>query len=197
MSRVFRWFTCSVALALIATASPIGRVASLDLHENDHIAIIGNTLAERLQYDGWLETRLHARFPKHDLVIRNLGFSGDEVGTRLRSKNFGTPDEWLSGKGEPIGGLEENRLAGANTRADVVFAFFGYNESYAGEAGLEAFKQQLGEWITHTLAQKYNGKTAPRVVLFSPIAHEDLHNPDLPDGRENNTRLETYTLAMA
>ena len=61
MSRVFRWFTCSVALALIATASPIGRVASLDLHENDHIAIIGNTLAERLQYDGWLETRLHAR----------------------------------------------------------------------------------------------------------------------------------------
>ena len=52
-------------------------------------------------------------------------------------------------------------------------------------------------WITHTLAQKYNGKTAPRLVLFSPIAHEDLRNPDLPDGRENNARLELYTLAMA
>src|SRR6187397_1716257 len=108
-------FAVGLCLALVLSASPAGRAASLDLRENDHIAIIGNTLAERLQYDGWLEARLHARFPKHDLVIRNLGFSGDEVATRLRSKNFGTPDEWLSGKGETIGGYQENRLAGTNT----------------------------------------------------------------------------------
>ena len=150
-----------------------------------------------MQYEGWLDTLLHARFPRHDLVIRNLGFSGDEVATRLRSKNFGTPDEWLSGVGEAIGGYQENRLESTNTKADVIFAFFGYNESYAGEAGLPAFRQQLDEWITHTLAQKYNGKSAPRIVLFSPIAHEDLHNPDLPDGRENNVRLELYTRAMS
>ena len=49
------------------------------LQPNDHICIIGNTLAERMQYDGWLETMLQARFPKHELVVRNLGFSGDEV----------------------------------------------------------------------------------------------------------------------
>ena len=79
---------------------------------SDHICIVGNTLAERMQYDGWLETMLHARFPKHELVIRNLGFSGDEVATRLRSKNFGTPDEWLSGNAEPIGGYQDNRLDG-------------------------------------------------------------------------------------
>jgi glucose/arabinose dehydrogenase len=170
--------------------------ATFQLQERDHICIIGNTMAERMQYDGWLETMLHARFPKHDLVVRNLGFSGDDITTRLRSKNFGTPDEWLSGQAAPIGGYEENRLDGANTKADVVFAFFGYNESYAGQDGLAAFKQQLGDWIAHTLAQRYNGKSAPRVVLFSPIAHEDLGNPDLPDGRENNRRLELYTRAM-
>ena len=34
-------------------------------------------------------------------------------------------------------------------------------------------------------------------MLFSPIAHEDLRNPDLPDGKENNARLEMYTLAMS
>ena len=75
-----------------------GGVAPSSFGEKDHIAIIGNTLAERMQYDGWLETMLHARFPKHELVVRNLGFSGDEIATRLRSKNFGTPDEWLSGR---------------------------------------------------------------------------------------------------
>jgi hypothetical protein len=163
--------------------------ATLELRPKDHIAIIGNTLAERLQYDGWLETLLQARFPRHELVVRNLGFSGDEIATRLRSKNFGTPDEWLGGRAEPIGGYNENRFEGTNTRADVIFAFFGYNESYAGQAGLEAFKQQLGDWITHTLAQKYNGKTAPRLVLFSPLAHQDIGSPDLRDGREYNERL--------
>ncbi len=115
----------------------------------------------------------------------------------MRSKNFGTPDEWLSGEPAPIGGYTENRFAGTNTKADVVFAFFGYNESYAGQEGLEPFKKELADWITHTLAQKYNGKSAPRVVLFSPIAHEDLGDRNLPDGRENNQRLALYTKAMA
>ena len=199
MTKTLRlWSAAAVALAVISTVPARGQgAAPFQLQAGDHICIIGNTLAERQQYDGWLDTLLYARFPKHDLVIRNLGFSGDEITTRLRSKNFGTPDEWLSGKGAPIGGYEENRLSGANTKADVIFAFFGYNESYAGEAGLPAFKQQLGDWITHTLEQKYNGKSAPRIVLFSPIAHEDLRNPDLPDGSENNKRLELYTKAMA
>ena len=127
-----------------------------------------------MQYQGWMDTLLYARFPQHDLVFRNLGFSGDEIANRLRTKNFGTPDEWLSANAEPVGGYQENRLRGANTKADVIFAFFGYNESYGGEAGLPAFRQQLDEWITHTLAQKYNGKSAPRIVVFSPIAHQDL-----------------------
>src|SRR5687768_14771051 len=202
MTSTIRWAAAATAAILACwTASASGAFDSaqagpFELRARDHIAIIGNTLAERMQYDGWLETVLHARFPKHALVIRNLGFSGDEIGTRLRSKNFGTPDEWLSGVAEPIGGYNENRLAGANTRADVVFAFFGYNESYAGKAGLDAFRKQLDEWIAHTVSQKYNGKTAPRLVLFSPIAHEDLGSPDLPDGKENNARLELYTRAM-
>ena len=175
----------------------IARQQAFTLQPKDHISLIGNTLAERMQYDGWLETMLQARFPKHELVVRNLGFSGDEISTRPRSKNFGTPDEWLSGLAQPIGGYEDNRLAGTNTKADVVFAFFGYNESFAGQAGLDAFKKELTAWIAHTLAQKYNGKSAPRVVLFSPLAHEDLGNPDLPDGKENNQRLALYTKAMA
>jgi glucose/arabinose dehydrogenase/azurin/lysophospholipase L1-like esterase len=193
-----RIFAFAVALAVVAfVRSGATAAAGFELREREHIVIIGNTLAERMQQDGWLETLLHARFSKHQLVVRNLGFSGDEIATRMRSKNFGTPDEWLSAKAAPIGGYQENRLAGIETRADVIFAFFGYNESHAGKAGLDAFRRQLTDWIKHTLAQRYNGKTAPRLVLFSPIAHEDLKDPDLPDGRRNNERLELYTRAMA
>ncbi len=172
--------------------------APFQLRAKDHIAIIGNTLAERMQYDGWLETMLHARFPKHELVIRNLGFSGDEVTTRLRSKNFGTPDEWLSGHARADRRLRRRIGSTAPTRRPTSSSRSSATTSRTpGRKGSSAFKKQLGDWITHTLAQRYNGKTAPRIVLFSPIAHEDLGNPDLPDGEENNQRLELYTRAMA
>src|SRR5262245_61988973 len=115
-----RWgFGLLVALGTIATISGSQQPAAkpFTLQPRDHISIIGNTLAERFQYDGWLETTLQARFPKHELTVRNLGFSGDEIATRLRSKNFGTPDEWLSGTHAPIGGYQENRFAGTNVKS--------------------------------------------------------------------------------
>jgi putative heme-binding domain-containing protein len=152
----------------------------LEVRRDDHVSIIGNTLADRMQHDGWLETALHIRFPRHQLVIRNLGFSGDEVAFRQRSAGFGSPDEHLT-----------------RNKTDIVFAFFGYNESFAGPSGLEKFKSDLDQFIKHTLSQKYNGKSAPRLVIFSPIAHEDLHDRNLPDGSMNNVHLERYTAAMA
>jgi putative heme-binding domain-containing protein len=152
----------------------------LALRPGDHVGIIGNTLADRMQHDGWLETYFHSRFPQHDLVFRDLGFSGDEVAHRERSDGFGSPDEWLT-----------------RSKADVVFAFFGYNESYAGEAGLDNFKKELDTLVKHTLIQKYNGTSAPRLVLFSPVAFENHHDRNLPDGSDVNTRLELYTAAMA
>src|SRR5262249_45634135 len=111
---------------------------------------------------------------------RNLGFSGDELTLRLRSAGFGTPDEHLSA-----------------VKADVVLAFFGYNESFGAFEGLPKFRQDLAEFIRHTLSQKYNGRSAPRLVLFSPIGHEDLKDQNLPDGRDNNIRLAMYASAMA
>lgn len=184
-SRVRLTSPCRLAIAAIALGlafAPASRAAAprLELRRGDHVGIIGNTLADRMQHDGWLETHLVTRFPEHDLVIRNLGFSGDELTTRLRSAGFGAPDDWLT-----------------RIRADVVFAFFGYNESFAGKAGLAQFRSDLDAFLTHTLAQKYNGKGAPRLVLFAPIAHEDLRDKDLPDGSENNARLALYTAAMA
>ncbi|HMC64339.1 MAG TPA: GDSL-type esterase/lipase family protein, partial [Gemmataceae bacterium] len=169
----------SATHAPVQAADDSQTTARLEIRPGDHIGIVGNTLADRMQHDGWLETYFYTRFPKHDLVFRNLGFSGDELTLRLRSDGFGSPDEWLT-----------------RTKADAVFAFFGYNESFAGPASLNNFKKDLADFIKHTLSQKYNGKSAPRLVIFSPIAHENLRDRNFPDGRDNNKRLEIYTLAM-
>ncbi len=172
-----RRFLTAVAFLLAPLSS--ARADLIEIKPGDHISIIGNTLADRMQHDGWLETMLQARFPEHKLVIRNLGFPGDEVNFRLRSQDFGTPDEWLT-----------------RCKTDVIFAFFGYNESWKGAEGLDAFKKDLDAFIKHTLAQKYNGKSALRLVIFSPIAMEDPRGRDLPDPTDTNRRIKLYSAGM-
>ena len=167
------------SLAILLTAN-LTQAGPLVLKKGDHISLVGNTLAERMQHHGWLETYIQMRFPDYDLTFRNLGFSGDEVTTRLRSASFGSPDSWLT-----------------KTKTDVVFAFFGYNESFKGKDGLPKFKADLDGYVKGLLKQQFNGTSAPRVVLFSPIAHEDLKDKNIIDGKENNERLKLYTAAIA
>ncbi|MBC8116208.1 MAG: dehydrogenase, partial [Candidatus Saccharimonas sp.] len=95
--------------------------------------------------------------------------------------------------------VRENRFELTNTKADVIFAFYGYNESFAGEAGLAKFQENVAGFIKHTLAQKYNGKSAPKLVLFSPIGHEFIDDPNLPSKEvvaASNARLKMYSEAM-
>jgi glucose/arabinose dehydrogenase len=204
-----------LGLLVLLTAS-VAQAAPFELKKGDHICIVGNTLAERMQHHGWLETRITARFPDYDLVFRNLGYSGDEVdgwqnsNHRMRSMSFGSQDEWLSGNApcpQPTklsprdqGKVRENRFELTNTKADVIFAFYGYNESFAGEAGLSKFKSEVDAFIKHTLSQKYNGKSAPQLVMFSPVAQEFIEDANLPAKaavEATNARLKMYSAAIA
>lgn len=152
----------------------------LALQKGDHIAYIGNALADRMSFEGHLETLLHAAFPSHSLTIRNLGFAGDEVALRMRSDDFGTPDEWLT-----------------KVKADVIFAFFGFNESFRGDEGLAKFVSDYDAFVKDTLKKNYSGRGAPRLVLFSPIACEKLDDPDIRDPAPSNDHLAKYVAAMS
>ncbi len=173
------WSLATLWLSLLSCV-PTHAAALLELKPGDHIAILGNALPDRMQHHGWLETLIHAQFPQDNLVFRNLAVSGDEVATWHRSENFGSRDEWLK-----------------RTKADVIVAFYGFNESFAGDAGLEKFKQDLDKFLKATKAVNYNDKGAPRLVLFSPIANEKLADPNQPDPAANNANLQKYTAAMA
>ena len=168
-----------LSIVYLSFSLPSGIAAELELRQGDHICYIGNTLAERMQHEGWLETLIQARFPELNLSFRNLAFSADEIDTRPRSQNFGNPDSHLQ-----------------HSSASVIFAFFGYNESFAGSEGVDHFQQQLANHVEHLRKQSYNGKVPARVVLFSPIACENLKNRHLPSGRENNGRLALYSKAI-
>ncbi|MBI5802667.1 MAG: azurin [Verrucomicrobia bacterium] len=177
-------------VAVLAFSSLLARAAEkVELKPGENVALIGNALADRMQHHGWLETLVHARLPKHNLIFRNLAASGDEVAGftdkpdakfRMRSENFGTSDDWLK-----------------RVQADVVWAFFGYNESFAGDAGLDKFKTDLGAFIKHTRGQNYSGKASARVVLFAPISAEASSDANRSPAAPLNTNLKKYAAAMA
>jgi azurin len=163
-----------------SSAAPAPRSSQLQLNKGDHVALIGNVLPDRMQHDGHFETLVYAQYPDHDLVFRNLSVSGDEIAKRHRSENFGTPDEWLT-----------------RAEADVVLAFFGFNESFAGQEGLAQFRSDLDEFLKHTRRQNYGGRGNARVVLFGPAADEKHKDPNFPDPAANNERLRQYATVMA
>lgn len=169
----------TLALAPLQAIHAVAAEPAFSLAKGDHVAYIGNTMADRMQHAAWLETYIHAIHPEHNLTFRNLGYSGDELKTRPREESFGSPDEWL-----------------AKVKANVIFCFFGYNEALRGPSGLDGFRKDLAETIDGMLSKKYDGQSAPRLVFFSPIAHENLKNPNLPDGSANNEKLDLYTQAM-
>ncbi|MFN5316918.1 MAG: SGNH/GDSL hydrolase family protein, partial [Planctomyces sp.] len=169
---------CGLFLLFGPTASAVAQ-QTVKLQPETRIAVIGNTLADRMQHAGWLEALLQAAHPQHRLVLRDLGFSGDTLTERPRSDNFGSPDEWLT-----------------KVRADVIIACFGYNESWAGPAGLEKFRGELTAFVKQTQGQQYNGRGAPQIVLCSPTWFEDLQLSELPDGEAANANLALYTAEM-
>ena len=173
--------------------------------KGEHVVFLGNGLAERDVYYSRLETELHLRYPDQQLFVRNMGHVGDTPGFRPHPARetqwafpgadkfhpdkkthhgkgfFPMPDEWL-----------------AHLKADTIVAFFGYNESFDGPAKVANFEAELDAFAQHTLSKAYNGKSAPRLVLVSPLAYEDLSSKrDLPKGDTENTNLALYSEAVA
>ena len=198
------WISLFIAAAgFLAFMLPASN--QLKISKGTHIMLIGNNLGSRMMEADFFETEMQLRYADSMLYIRNMCDGGNTPGFRPHSgrntpwafpgaEKFQTelakpaemegfveyPDEWLS-----------------KHQADIIIAFFGYNESFQGAAGLANYKAELDAFVKHTLAQRYNGKTAPQLVLVSPIAFENLSGKyDLPNGMVENLNLRTYTLAM-
>ena len=145
-------------------------------NKGETVAILGNGLPDRMQHDGWMETLLQSAMPDLNVRFRNMSASGDRPGSFPRSSGHMHMTDYLR-----------------HVKPDTVFAFFGYNESFDNKP--DDFQKQLVDFVKYVRGTKANGKTFPRLVLFSPIAHEDTKNPNVPSGAEHNPQLEAYTRA--
>jgi mono/diheme cytochrome c family protein/glucose/arabinose dehydrogenase len=189
-----------VSLSLVTAEQP-----KLTLKKGAHIVLVGNNLGSRMMEFGHFETEMHLRYPDSLLYIRNMCDGGNTPGFRAHSAR---PTPWAFPGAEAFQTeLAQNpHSEGFNEypdqwltrhKADIVVAFFGYNESFQGKAGLENYKAELDAFIKHTLKQQYNGVSTPQLAIVSPIAFENLSDRyDLPDGKTENEHLALYKDAM-
>ncbi|GAB3538910.1 PVC-type heme-binding CxxCH protein [Spirosoma fluminis] len=178
---------------------------SLQLKPGARIVLLGNNLGSRMMNYDHFETEMHLRYPDSQLFIRNMCDGGDTPGFRPHSSRF---SPWafpgaekfqteLANPSESEGHFDSPDQWLTRLKPDVIMAFFGYNESFQGQAGLANYKAELDAFVKHTLNQTYNGTTAPQLVLVSPIAFEDLSSMyDLPNGKKENANLAMYAKAM-
>jgi len=110
------------------------------------VVLIGNTLFDRGDQFPHFEAMLHAGHPTLNLAVRNLAWSADEIDLMPRPRNFGDLHQHLTAQ-----------------KADVIFAAFGFNESFGGVERLPEFRARLARFLTELKSNAYNGRSAPRI----------------------------------
>jgi hypothetical protein len=172
--------TMFIATFAIASEGPAAKSPAFELQDGDRVAFVGNTFVERDQVFGYLETALTARWPRRNITFRNLGWSGDTVWGEARAR-FGTAEDGFKHLQEHIGALKPT----------VIFAAYGGNESFEGAGGIPRFEKGLNSLLDMFASAAPN----VRVVLLSPLRHENLGKP-LPDPQRRNEEVKRYAAVI-
>ncbi len=165
-------------LNAVCSPSVTAQPDAITVHKGDRILFVGDTFADRLRVDGYVESILAARRPELELVCHTLGWSGDTLSKQPRPLNFGSQDDHLQ-----------------RQAADVVVLCFGMSQSLDAPQGAAEFGKEMTQLISHLRQQKYNGHSAPQLVLVSPIAHEFI-NSRLGNPSAHNASLKQYVAVL-
>ncbi|HXE54507.1 MAG TPA: SGNH/GDSL hydrolase family protein [Tepidisphaeraceae bacterium] len=175
------WLVCLLVVPITAAAQEKPKV---EFRDGDRIALVGNEFFERDQDQAYIETQLTTRFPDKNLTFRNLGYSGDTVWADARSlcagwANFGPADQ----------GFKRLTRLVHEINPTLIFVAYGMNESFDGPKGIPHFEQGLNRMLDMLAG------TGARLVLVSPIRHENL-GPPLPDPAAHNRNIQLYCAAI-
>jgi lysophospholipase L1-like esterase len=179
VKRPLPYVAALVSCLCLSASSHAADRNSFSFQDGDRIVLLGDDLIERNQKHGYLETLLTVLNPGKNLIVRNLGWSGDTV--------FG---DARAGFGKRVDGFKQLKEHVLGLKPTVILVGYGMSESFDGKPGLASFEQGLNT-LLDVLAE-----TKAKVVLLAPIAHEDLGRP-LPDPTVHNQKLGLYREAIA
>ncbi len=153
----------------------------LPIDAGQRIALVGNSLAERMNLYGNFETQFQLRFAEQRPLFRNFAWPADEVGNQQRPGNYTLIDD-------PLEVYSPN----------LFLCFFGFNESFAGDSpeAVSSFVDKYRAYLAEQTRRFTRDDLKPRFVLVTPIAFEATGSPLQPSGDEENKRLRAYADAI-
>jgi putative heme-binding domain-containing protein len=147
----------------------------VEIERRQRVALVGGSLAERMNLFGHFETLLQTRFPDREILFRNFGWPADEVALQQRPANYTAIDDPLE-----------------VFAPDLFICFFGFNESFRGLNALDSFRDEYRRYLAN-LTQRFTREgRVPKFVLVSPLAFEPTGNPLQPSGEIENQHLAAY-----
>ena len=190
------WF-CFAVLGLcgLRAAEP-----KLTLADGDRVLLIGDTLIERENNYGALETKLRQQFPGRKFSVRNLGYSGDTPLGASRA-SFDPVAKGTEQLKEQLKVVQPSvAIIGYGMAASLEEMTYRRNDPalnpdparYGTEHSPAKLKRELQQLVQLIRSSAPGGKV--RFVFLGPVRHEDLRDrrPGLPDPAEHNASLARY-----
>lgn len=178
------------AISLLSLNSQVpGKTPTFELRDGDRVVFIGDTLIEREQYSAYMELALTTRFADKNVTFRNIGWAADtpsgdsRFGLSLMQAGLEPADE----------GWKQLRNQLNELKPTVFIIGYGMADSFAGEAGMPAFTDNMNKILD--AAQHAAGAEKLRVLIIGPLAHLRLP-PPLPDPTPHNVTLAKYDAAL-
>jgi hypothetical protein len=141
---------------------------------DDSVVFVGNTVIERAQKYGYVETALS--LAAGDMPLRFRNWSGDTVYCDARSY-FGPPQE----------GFDRLKAGLTEIKPSVLIVCYGAVAAFEGEAGVENFTAGYNRLLDMMAA----AAESRAIILVSPPPAQNLGAP-LPSMDEHNQRLSSY-----
>lgn len=193
----------ALACAALAQAPTPAPTKPLEIVEGDRVLFLGDVLLERENTYGALETRMTEQFAGKHFTVRNLSWSG-ETPLGVARASFDPPAK----------GWERLQEQIAETKPTVAIVGFGMAASLqeladrsrdimlnpdATRYGREPMTAQRFKTELAQCLDVLTKAGATRLVLLSPIAHEDLRkeHPGFPSNSAHEKMLVAYTQAIS
>lgn len=149
--------------------------------QNEKVVFLGNAFFENAITNGEIETTLSLSFPKKNITFRNIGWSGDNVYADARTRardgqKFGSPEEGF--------GILTKQIA--ELKPDKIFIAYGFNESFDGNSGIDAYGKGLNK-LLEMLSQH-----CPELILISAVPMEKGFGIPLEHIATQNKEIKKY-----
>ena len=151
----------------------------------NRIVLLGGSLVYGMEKHGFFESAVLARWPHHEITVRNVGWPGDDVAGTARGEfqSARGPGTWRPRGSDPGAGYQELLSQVRSAKPTTMMVGYGAEAAYLeSEAEMKEFQ------IGYRRLLDDLETTGANLILLTPVPQSEMH-PAPPAVARRNVRL--------